>query len=185
MSTQSVSSVRIVIDRNGSRYYLGTFVDDPNNKGKHLPQLLTADHVRQSWLGSRDRAVQLVKVLREQSWDAHLIDPGTGSLLYEEAIQRFGAPTTPTSEDREPWQCGGALIVPASLGRWTIRFPRTSFESIYAATPQEAWDKLQARPDLIPYAEKYIEHATDIAPAIQTPHAAPQHSARRVRPGSL
>jgi hypothetical protein len=180
--------VRIVIDRNETRFYLGGFVDDPNDKGKHLPELLNADRVRQSWLGSRDRAVQLVKVLREQSWDAHILDPSTGSLLYEDAVQRF-TPTTPTVEQsREPYQCNGVLIVPASLGRWAIRFPGQSIESLYGSTPGEVYQKLADHPgfsELYKLAEKYIAPAK---PVIDPQEVARQEQfARhgRLRPGSL
>lgn len=183
------NQVRIVIDRNGSRFYLGGFVDDPNRKGGHLPELLNADRVRQSWLGSRDRAVQLVRILREQSWDAHILEPATGALLFEEAVQRF-TPTTPTpsSEERTPMFVGNVLIVPASLNRWAIRFPNSGFESLYSDTPDDVYRKLAEHPrfaELVKFAEKYI--------APPEPVIDPQEVARqmqferhgRLRPGSL
>jgi hypothetical protein len=173
------AQVRIVIDRDGARYYLGTFVDDPRARGNVLPQLLPASSVRQSWLGSRDRAVSLVKELRQHSWDAHILDPGTGSLLYEEAVQRYGAPT-PASEERVPMQRAGILIVPGNPRGYFIRFPGQSIDSIFGNTADECYQKLISHPQaktLLPLAEKYVEPTeTHTEPAI--PRA-------RLRPGSL
>lgn len=174
--------VRIIVNRNGERFFLAGFADDPRERGKHLPQLLPPDQVRQSWLGSRDKAVQVVRALREQDWDAHILDPSSGALLFEEAVQRF-TPTTPApaSEERTPMFVGNILIVPASLNRWAIRFPNSGFESIYSTTPDDVYQKLIEHPrykELVRFAEKYVP------PDIQTP-IQPTVPQRRLRPGSI
>lgn len=181
------SQVRIVIDRNGTRFYIGGFIDDPNNRGKHLPELIPVERVRQSWLGSRDRAVQLVKVLREQSWDAHILDPSTGSLLYEEAVARFDPAPTPKDE-RAAMFVGNILIVPGNPRGYFIRFPGQNLESIFGNTADEAYQKLIEHPQantLIPLAERYI--APDIQPIDPQGVARQEQFARhgRLRPGSL
>lgn len=69
-------------------------------------------------------------------------------------VARTAAPV-----ERQNMQCGGILIVPASLNRWAIRFPQSNFESIYAATPTEAYQgylrAIALRPEMAQHAERY------------------------------
>lgn len=91
-------------------------------------------------------------------------------------------PSEPEAE-RQNMTMGGLLIVPASLGRWAIRFPGTNFESIYAETPEAVYEKLHTfAPHLVQYAEKYVApQMTDEQFQQQIQQA--QHEMQRARLG--
>jgi hypothetical protein len=173
-------SVRIIVYRGGESFYLAGFAPNPREKNKVLPQLVTPSEVRQSLLLSRDRAISIVRELRSVDWDCRVVRPD-GVILFEEEI-RFTPAAMPASDERVPMYVGDVLIVPASLGRWAIRFPNSGLESIYADTPDDVYRKLAEHPrfaELVKFAEKYV--APDIQTAIQP--AVQQRG--RLRPGSL
>jgi hypothetical protein len=174
--------VRIVIDWQGVRYF---FVRMDGT----VPNVEPPERVRNAALLSREVAVAVCRKLREGGWQASVVTP-SGVILYEEAI----APHSPVNQpgDRTPMHCAGVLIVPGNppRGGWWVRFPNTTFESLWGETPEAVYEALTGHPQyakLKDFAERYTApEPPPVDPAeLQRQFQRERYGSARIRPGSL
>jgi hypothetical protein len=170
--------VRILITIACSEQFFVRFINDPRTGGVGLfPETVTGDKIRTAALLSRDRAIEVCRVLRAADWNARVVRPD-GVVLYEE--ETAPPQQKPKSAERLTHRAGSILIVPGAVRGFYIRFPNRPIESIYGDTPQECYDKLVAHPEfaeLSQFAEQYVPAPEPVVP----PETAP---VSRLRPGS-
>ena len=182
MSNQKDYRVRIAINHDGARKYFVKFDGD-------RVTMVDFNSVNSAALMSRDVAIVAVKKLQASGWDAFVITRA-GTRLYANELAAQTKPQVEKTPERERMHCNGVLIVPASLGRWAIRFPQSNWESIYAATPEEAYEKLTQHPrypELAQLVERYIPAPEPLADPEQIKQALQRerYGNTRTRPGDL
>jgi len=109
---------------------------------------------------SRPISYELAVSLRERVWNEariklHFTLSAGDSQFIEDT---FLPAEPPTKDERVPMMYRGIVAVPGihvTHGRcWFVRFLGTAIESIRGNSPEEVIDKVYARPDLLPFAEK-------------------------------
>jgi hypothetical protein len=172
------SRVRIVLEHEGAPHYFVRFLNE--TKIEAVP----FDQIRRALLLDREFAVALCQKLNERGYHARVITPG-GVILYEQATTPKPPQSSPAG-DRVPHHIGDVLIVPGAVRGFYIRFPSTTFESLYGETADAAYQKLAEHPcsaELLKVAERYVpppEEPIDVE-ALQRQLEFARHG--RIRPG--